>query len=113
LKEDSNWLPNKQYVWGIRYIDELILRDQDTSSPINGTLNQRHDPTGLNARISRIAQPTDQLFFNPAGCPADNWCGRYNRLYVTYYSCQWKKPPGSRALSSPSRVNRSHISGDR
>jgi RHS repeat-associated protein len=40
--EDPNWLPNKQYVWGIRYIDELILRDQDTSSPLNGTLNTRH-----------------------------------------------------------------------
>jgi RHS repeat-associated protein len=40
--EDSEWLLNKQYVWGIRYIDELILRDNDTSDPINGTLNQRH-----------------------------------------------------------------------
>jgi RHS repeat-associated protein len=40
--EDPNWLLNKQYVWGIRYIDELILRDQDTSSPLNGTLNTRH-----------------------------------------------------------------------
>jgi RHS repeat-associated protein len=41
-EDDSNWLPNKQYVWGIRYIDELILRDNDTSNPLNGTLNQRH-----------------------------------------------------------------------
>jgi RHS repeat-associated protein len=40
--EDPDWLLNKQYVWGIRYIDELVLRDQDTSDPINGTLNQRH-----------------------------------------------------------------------
>jgi RHS repeat-associated protein len=37
-----DWLLNKQYVWGTRYIDELVLRDQDTSSPPNGTLNQRH-----------------------------------------------------------------------
>jgi RHS repeat-associated protein len=41
-EDDSEWLLNKQYVWGIRYIDELVLRDQDTSSPINGTLNIRH-----------------------------------------------------------------------
>jgi RHS repeat-associated protein len=41
-EDDSEWLLNKQYVWGIRYIDELILRDQDTSSPIDGTLNIRH-----------------------------------------------------------------------
>jgi RHS repeat-associated protein len=40
--EDPDWLLHKQYVWGIRYIDELVLRDQDTSNPPNGTLNQRH-----------------------------------------------------------------------
>jgi RHS repeat-associated protein len=40
--EEEAWLLHKQFVWGIRYIDELVLRDQDTSSPINGTLNQRH-----------------------------------------------------------------------
>jgi hypothetical protein len=33
--EDPDWLLNKQYVWGIRYIDELILRDNDTSNPID------------------------------------------------------------------------------
>jgi RHS repeat-associated protein len=41
-EDDSVWKLHKQYVWGIRYIDELILRDQDTSNPPNGTLNQRH-----------------------------------------------------------------------
>jgi RHS repeat-associated protein len=40
--EDPDWLPNKQYAWGIRYIDELILRDNDTTNPPNGTLNTRH-----------------------------------------------------------------------
>jgi RHS repeat-associated protein len=39
--KDMEWLLNKQYVWGIRYIDELILRDNDTA-PIDGTLNIRH-----------------------------------------------------------------------
>ena len=30
-----------QYVWGDRYIDDLILRDRDTTDPRNGTLNER------------------------------------------------------------------------
>ena len=30
-----------QYVWGLRHIDDLILRDRDTSVPRNGILNQR------------------------------------------------------------------------
>lgn len=29
----------QQYVWGLRYIDEIILRDRDTDD--NGTLNER------------------------------------------------------------------------
>jgi RHS repeat-associated protein len=41
-QQDMEWLLNKQYVWGIRYIDELILRDNDTTNSPNGTLNTRH-----------------------------------------------------------------------
>ena len=33
--------PAQQYVWGIRYIDDLELRDRDTSEPPDGTLNER------------------------------------------------------------------------
>lgn len=33
--------PERQYVWGIRYIDDLTLRDRDTSEPPDGTLNER------------------------------------------------------------------------
>jgi RHS repeat-associated protein len=40
--EEEAWLLHKQFVWGTRYVDELIIRDQDTSNPIDGTLNQRH-----------------------------------------------------------------------
>jgi RHS repeat-associated protein len=31
---------NRQFVWGLRYIDDLILRDRDTDG--NGTLDERH-----------------------------------------------------------------------
>jgi len=31
----------QQYVWGIRYIDDLVLRDRDTSEPPDGTLDER------------------------------------------------------------------------
>jgi len=32
---------SQQYVWGIRYIDDLVLRDRDTSEPSDGTLNEQ------------------------------------------------------------------------
>ena len=32
----------RQYVWGIRYVDELIEQDRDTGD--DGTLDQRHYP---------------------------------------------------------------------
>jgi len=31
--------PNRQYIWGLRYIDDLLLRDRDTTA--NGTLYER------------------------------------------------------------------------
>jgi RHS repeat-associated protein len=32
---------DRQFVWGARYYDDLILRDRDTSEPENGTLDER------------------------------------------------------------------------
>jgi len=31
----------RQFIWGLRYIDDLILRERDTTSPANGILNER------------------------------------------------------------------------
>ncbi|MEJ7594318.1 MAG: hypothetical protein WKF77_22505 [Planctomycetaceae bacterium] len=31
---------NRQFVWGLRYIDDIVLRDRDTDG--NGTLDERH-----------------------------------------------------------------------
>jgi RHS repeat-associated protein len=33
--------PVSQYVWGLRYIDELVLRDRDTSATLDGVLEER------------------------------------------------------------------------
>ena len=38
---DTSTDPAVQYVWGIRYVDDLVLRDRDTSSPRDGTLDER------------------------------------------------------------------------
>jgi RHS repeat-associated protein len=36
---DSSSHPDRQFVWGLRYVDDLILRDRDTDA--NGTLDER------------------------------------------------------------------------
>ena len=33
--------PDRQFLWGLRYIDDLLLRDRDTTDPKNGTLDER------------------------------------------------------------------------
>ena len=38
-RRDTNTTPTKQFIWGNRYIDDLVLRDHDTDD--NGTLNER------------------------------------------------------------------------
>lgn len=38
---DSATTPECQFVWGVRYIDDLILCDRDTSQPRDGNLNER------------------------------------------------------------------------
>jgi len=32
---------DRQFVWGPRYVDDLVLRDRDTSTPADGTLDER------------------------------------------------------------------------
>ncbi len=38
---DASTDPDRQFIWGQRYIDDLVLRDRDTSDPRNGTLDER------------------------------------------------------------------------
>ena len=32
---------DRHFIWGLRYIDDLILRDRDTTTPADGTLDER------------------------------------------------------------------------
>jgi len=36
---DSSTDPDRQFVWGLRYVDDLVLRDRDTNG--DGTLDER------------------------------------------------------------------------
>ncbi|MCA9141758.1 MAG: hypothetical protein KDB05_03190 [Planctomycetales bacterium] len=38
---DSSTDPERQQIWGPQYVDQLILRDRDTSDPANGMLDER------------------------------------------------------------------------
>ena len=38
---DTSTDPDRRFIWGQRYMDDLILRDRDTSNPKNGTLDER------------------------------------------------------------------------
>ncbi|HRX81859.1 MAG TPA: RHS repeat-associated core domain-containing protein, partial [Pirellulaceae bacterium] len=38
---DSSTDPDRQLIWGPQYVDQLLLRDRDTSDPANGTLDER------------------------------------------------------------------------
>ncbi len=38
---DASTDPDRQFVWGQRYVDDPILRDRDTSDPTDGTLDER------------------------------------------------------------------------
>jgi len=38
---DTSSDADRQGVWGLRYIDDLILRDRDTTEPANGELDER------------------------------------------------------------------------
>ena len=49
---------NRQYVWGLRYVDDLVIRDDDTEPSVDtgnhGGFNHytpRHDNTGLDRRL--------------------------------------------------------------
>ncbi len=38
---DASTDPDRQFVWGLDHVDDLLLRDRDTSEPKNGTLDER------------------------------------------------------------------------
>ena len=55
-------IPNSQYVWGLRYVDDLILRDRDTSDPKNGILNERlYALQDANWNVVALAEPDGDI----------------------------------------------------
>ena len=51
---DNRTTPDRQFIWGIRYIDDLVLRDRDTSG--GGTLDERrYAMQDANFNVSAIA----------------------------------------------------------
>jgi len=66
--------PAQQYVWGIRYIDDLVLRDRDTSEPPDGTLNERLYYTSdtrfnLTALVSTVGTALERYEYDAYGTP--------------------------------------------
>jgi hypothetical protein len=51
---DSSTDAHRQFVWGRRYIDDLVLRDRDTSDPKNGTLDERLYAFSLAATVMTV-----------------------------------------------------------
>jgi len=53
---DSGTDAERQFVWGMRYVDDLLLRDRDTSDPKNGVLDERlYDLQDANWNVTAIA----------------------------------------------------------
>ena len=59
---DASTDPDRQFVWGQRYIDDLVLRDRDTSDPKNGTLDERlYSLQDANWNVTSIANTTGTI----------------------------------------------------
>jgi RHS repeat-associated protein len=47
----------RQFVWGLRYIDDLILRDRDTSTPHDGVDQRHYALQDANWNVVAIVEP--------------------------------------------------------
>lgn len=70
---DSSTDPDGQFVWGLRYVDDLILRDRDTTG--NGTLDERlyalQDANWNVTSLTSTSGTVQQRFnYNAYGLPA-------------------------------------------
>ncbi|MFO0916596.1 MAG: RHS repeat-associated core domain-containing protein [Pirellulales bacterium] len=71
---DSTTLPRAQYVWGPRYVDDLIVRDRDSSAPFDGVLNERlyylQDANwNVTALVSASGVVQERYAYEPYGGP--------------------------------------------
>jgi len=64
----------QQHVWGRRYIDDVVLRDRDTTNPANGTLDERlYTMQDANYNVTAIADTSgdvqERYAYTPYGEP--------------------------------------------
>ncbi len=67
---DSPTIADRQYVWGLRYVDELILRDRDTDdNGGTGTTGLTTGNSGLNERLYALQDANYNVtaLVNPSG----------------------------------------------
>jgi RHS repeat-associated protein len=71
LNSGSGPVLNRQFVWGIRSIDDLVLRDRDTTG--NGALNERlyalHDAMSVTAVVNTSGTVQERYGYNGFGQP--------------------------------------------
>jgi RHS repeat-associated protein len=68
----SSTAPNRQFVWGLRFIDDLIVRDRDATG--GGTLNERlyamQDPLGSVVGVANTFGAVQERYaYSPYGAP--------------------------------------------
>ena len=94
---------DRQFVWGLRYIDDLLLRDRDTNS--NGTLNERlYALQDANWNVTAVADPTgaiqERYAYTPYGTPfflSPNFSPRASSQYdftTLYTGREYDAPTG-------------------
>ena len=69
---DTSTDPDRQFVWGLRYIDDIVLRDRDTTG--NGTLDERlYGMQDANWNVTGICDSSgtvqERYAYNPYGTP--------------------------------------------
>ncbi|MBI2481366.1 MAG: hypothetical protein HYV60_22830, partial [Planctomycetia bacterium] len=85
---DSSTDPERQHIWGLEYVDQLVLRDRDTTDPANGTLDERvyaHQDANWNvtALVDGSGDAVGRYLYEPYGdglimdggfsAPASDW----------------------------------------
>lgn len=103
LEERVSGNVNRQFVWGIRYQDDLVLRDRDATG--SGTLNERyyglHDPNWNLTAIADLTGTVQERYgYDAYGVPAfltQTFGIRGSSLYaweVLYASYRWDVETG-------------------
>ena len=75
---------NKQYVWGIRYIDELVCRYDGTPPPIYAAQDADFNTTAIADNNGNVVQRFQYVPYGHAYVAATNWMGTTD-AYEWYY----------------------------